>query len=69
MKIGLNEAPFESMRTPDEIAQEQDREAHLGGYCLGAPACWFCENDIDEAKAEACADAFRPFADMFRAKK
>lgn len=53
MKIGLNEGPWESMRTPEEVDQERDREAHLGGYCLGAPACWHCQEEHEQAEREA----------------
>lgn len=69
MKIGLNEQPWESMRSPGEIREEELLEAHLVNECGGPKVCWRCKLAEDEAKAQACADAFKPFANMFKAKK
>ena len=50
-KIGLNEYPWESMRSPEEIREEENHERHLEGSCEGAPYCWECQEQREEAEA------------------
>lgn len=50
-KIGLTEYPWESMRSPEEIREDEDRERHRGGYCEGAPYCQECQEEREEAEA------------------
>jgi hypothetical protein len=52
LKIGLLDYPWESMRSPEEIAQDENRDAHLDGYCEGAPYCWLCQEKKEQAERE-----------------
>lgn len=49
MKIGLTEQAWESMRTPEEEALDQDREDHMDGCCRGVPACSWCREEEEWA--------------------
>ena len=52
MKRGLSEQAWESMRSPEEIQEDENRQRHNDGYCEGPPMCWWCQ----EAKEEIQED-------------
>jgi hypothetical protein len=52
MKIGLLDRAWESMRSLEEIRQDEDRYRHLDGYCEGAPYCWLCQEEKEQAERE-----------------
>jgi hypothetical protein len=52
MKVGLLDRAWESMRSPEEIRQDEDRDRHLDGYCEGAPYCWLCQEEKEQAERE-----------------
>lgn len=51
-KLGLREYPWESMRTPEERREDEDRQQHEDGDCSGPPDCFLCQEEKERLEEQ-----------------